>query len=137
MPSASLNDVPESPEQRMQRRRVRRWKRRMRMAGPFVGISLLLGTLSLSVDLIEYEPQPEAERLSDRPMPARVIEKSPAARRTPSARSVSGSSVVETGANEMAPSQEIELQLEGGTERDSAREFAPPPRPYALGNAAY
>jgi hypothetical protein len=39
------------------------------MIGPFLGIPLLLGTLALSVDLIEYQPvTPSRERLSDVPI---------------------------------------------------------------------
>lgn len=63
-------DLHESPEERLQRRRVRRWKRRGRIVAPFLGIPLLMGTLALSVDLIEYTPQNSRERLSDRPLPS-------------------------------------------------------------------
>lgn len=95
-PSPDANR-PESPEERLQRRRLRRWKRRFRMAGPFVGVALVMGTLSLSVDLIEYAPQKdqEKERLSDRPMPAAVLERQ-RARSEPTGPSVSGPSLIET-----------------------------------------
>ena len=63
-----MQDTPETPDERLQRRRIRRWKRRARLVGPFLGIPLLLATLSLSVDLIEYKPQPKPDRLSDRPV---------------------------------------------------------------------
>ncbi len=62
-----MQDLPETPDERLQRRRARRWKRRARIVGPFLGIPLLLGALSLSVDLIEYRPQPTRERLTVRP----------------------------------------------------------------------
>ena len=65
-------DRPESPDERKQRRRVRRWKRRARMVGPFLGVTAVLVTLALSVDLIEYQPQPPKERLTDRPIPEAV-----------------------------------------------------------------
>ena len=61
-------DVPESPEERQRKRRVRRWKRRGRIAGPFLGIPLLLLTLSLSVDLVEYQPHEKKDRLADQPI---------------------------------------------------------------------
>jgi len=53
---------------RLQRRRVRRLKRYARMIGPFLGVPLLLLTLSLSVDLIEYQPREEPDRLADHPI---------------------------------------------------------------------
>jgi hypothetical protein len=66
--SETLQSSARSPEERLARRRIRRWKRRGRIAAPFVGISILFVTLTLSVDFIEYEPTTESERLSDRPM---------------------------------------------------------------------
>jgi hypothetical protein len=63
-----MQDAPDTPDERLQRRQVRRWKRRARILGPFLGVPVLLLTLSLSVDLIEYQPQDEPDRLSDRPI---------------------------------------------------------------------
>lgn len=63
-----MQNSPDTPDERLQRRRTRRWKRRARVIGPFLGIPLLLLTLTLSVDLIEYQKQPEPDRLSDRPI---------------------------------------------------------------------
>ena len=68
-------DRPESPAERRARRRVRRWKRRARMAGPFLGLPILVGALALSVDLIEYDPEPVQDRLSDRPIPPQVLDR--------------------------------------------------------------
>jgi len=65
----------ESPDERRARRRSRRWKRRARIIGPFLGIPVLLGALALSVDLIEYQPAEKPDRLTDRPIPASVLEK--------------------------------------------------------------
>lgn len=56
----------DTPNERLRRRRVRRWKRRARILGPFLGLPLLLIALSLSVDLVEYQPNREPDRLSDR-----------------------------------------------------------------------
>ena len=75
MENLSPDDRPESPEERKQRRRARRWKRRARMAGPFLGVIVVLAALALSVDLIEYQPEPPAERLTDRPIPEAVRER--------------------------------------------------------------
>ena len=75
MPASTTTDRPGSPAERKQRRRSRRRKRSARTAGPFLGIPLLLGTLMLSVDLIEYDLQPEGERLVDRPTPEGGVEK--------------------------------------------------------------
>lgn len=63
-----MQDRPETPEERLQRRRIRRWKRRARIVAPLLGVPILLAALALSVDLIEYRPQPKRERLSDRPI---------------------------------------------------------------------
>jgi hypothetical protein len=63
-----MQEAPDTPDERLQRRRVRRWKRRARILGPFLGVRVLLLALSLSVDLIEYQPQDEPDRLSDRPI---------------------------------------------------------------------
>lgn len=57
-----------TPDERLRRRRVRRWKRRARILGPFLGLPLLLVTLSLSVDLVEYQPREEPDRLTDLPI---------------------------------------------------------------------
>jgi hypothetical protein len=63
-----MRDRPETPDERQQRRRVRRWKRRARIVAPFLGVPILLAALALSVDFIEYRPQPKRERLSDQPI---------------------------------------------------------------------
>jgi len=63
-----MQDLPETPDERLLRRRTRRWKRRVRIIAPFLGVPLLLATLSLSVDLIEYRPQQARDRLTDRPI---------------------------------------------------------------------
>ncbi len=63
-----MQDAPDTPDERLQRRRIRRWKRRARILGPFLGVPILLLTLSLSVDLIEYRPHPESNRLADQPL---------------------------------------------------------------------
>lgn len=126
--SPLMNDVPESPDERRQRRRARRWKRRARMAGPFLGLPLLVGTLALSVDLIEYNPQPPPERLSDRPIPKRIVEKRQQAD-IARAASLSTASVVD--AEPEVRKTDLELTLEQNDER---REFAPP-APYSLRRA--
>jgi hypothetical protein len=61
-------DLPDTPDERFQRRRMRRWKRRGRILGPFLGVPILLAALSLSVDWIEYTPQPAPDRLAARPI---------------------------------------------------------------------
>ncbi len=61
-----MQDLPDTPEERRQRRRLRRWKRRARILAPFLGLPLLLGALSLSVDLIEYRPMKKPDLLADR-----------------------------------------------------------------------
>jgi hypothetical protein len=63
-----MQSVADSSEEKLHRRRVRQWKRRARIAGPFIGITLLIAALSLSVGLIEYQPRENPDRLSDRPI---------------------------------------------------------------------
>jgi hypothetical protein len=94
MSELETQDVHESPDQRMQRRRARRWKRRARIVGPLLSIPLLLATLALSVDLIEYQPQPPKPRLVDRPIPAEVLEKQRARENSTGAPLSSTASVV-------------------------------------------
>lgn len=59
-------------EDRSRKRFIRRWKRRLRIAAPFLSLPLLLGVLILSVDLIEYEPEQADPRASGTPVPARA-----------------------------------------------------------------
>ena len=132
MPETNLPDRHESPEERLQRRRARRWKRRARIVAPFLGVSALLATLAISVDLIEYQPQPAKQRLSDRPMPAAVTQPRSALAIAPRA-SVSATSVVTPAP--LVGSQPLEVTLMPGQDRASAeadRDFAPPQRPYAM-----
>jgi hypothetical protein len=60
-------------------RRTRRWRRRARIAAPFLVVPAMLGLLVLSVDLIEYRPSREAGRASERPRPARALKPAPTA----------------------------------------------------------
>jgi len=66
--SECLQSSTRTPEEKLARRRARRWKRRARIAGPFIGVSILFAALSLSVGLIEYEPMTDPNRLSDQPI---------------------------------------------------------------------
>lgn len=65
-----------SPSQkRTMQRRLRRWKRRIRHVSPILCLPLLLGTLMLSVDLIEYRADPIRVQGSDLPVapPAKTL----------------------------------------------------------------
>ena len=119
------NDTPESPEERLQRRRARRWKRRARIAGPFLGLPLLVGTLALSVDLITYSPAPEREKLTDRPLPE-AVKKPKTTVRVPMPSTVLSDAAPVVAPQ--APTQNLDLDL--GLE-DDANAAAPTP-PYAL-----
>ncbi len=44
-------------EERLQNRRRRRWNRRARILAPFLALPLLLATLLISVDIVEYRPE--------------------------------------------------------------------------------
>lgn len=56
-------------EERIKNRRLRRWKRRGRILAPFAALPILLATLILSVDFIEYRPEEPRTKLADRPLP--------------------------------------------------------------------
>ncbi len=132
MPEIDLPDRHESPEERMQRRRVRRWKRRGRIIAPFLGVSALLATLAISVDLIEYQPQPTKKRLSDRPLPTAVTQPN-SGRAIPLRASVSTASVVTPAP--LVESQALDLRLMPEDDRARAerdRDFPPPQPPYAI-----
>ena len=53
-------------------RRTRRWRRRARIAAPFLVVPAMLGLLVLSVDLIEYRPSPQSDRASTPPRSERA-----------------------------------------------------------------
>lgn len=122
--------TPETPEERRQRRRARRWKRRARLFGPFLGLPLLVGTLALSVDLIEYVPKPAPERLSDRPIPTKQLDQARANRATrPSA---ANAPVIDAKNVPTTASLNLGVSLEADDRIALEREFAAPKPPYAL-----
>ena len=49
-------------DERINNRVKRRWKRRARIVAPFAALPLLLGTLVMSIDFIEYAPQESNEK---------------------------------------------------------------------------
>lgn len=121
----AMTEKHESPKERLQRRRVRRWKRRARIAGPFLGLPLLVGTLALSVDLITYSPAPTLEKLADQPLPQ-------VAKSTPSARAPMRRTVMSPAAPVLAPEAPASrFELELGFEQDTTPTAAPKP-PQAL-----
>ncbi|GEM_PF-2405275 len=128
-------DVPESPEERMSRRRERRWKRRARIIGPFLGVSVLLATLALSVDLIEYQPQAARSRPSDQSPPNPPTEKLPSMDIS-LAESVSTASVVTAAPKNIGvgnPGLDVILMPEKtGTDTQPLQNPAPSVHPYAL-----
>ena len=129
-----MQETPDTPDERLQRRRVRRWKRRARILGPFLGVPLLLLTLSLSVDLVEYQPHEERDRLTDRPIRmtrkaiARPIPRPTVSTPTPTPTSID--SPIPIGGNESGEGTNDSLDLElNAPSGDSMR---PPTPPYAL-----
>jgi len=84
-------------EERIINRRMRRWKRRGRIIAPFAALPVLLCTLILSVDIIEYspkEPRKKAVETTKRPQVKR-IQPSPAARAAISTSAVSQKHVLD------------------------------------------
>ena len=122
MAISPMNEAPEYPGHRLARRRARRWKRRARIAVPFLGLPLLFGTLALSVDLITYTPTPEPAKPPYRATP-------PAQQTTPDARLPTPSTVLSTAVpvvDPPAPTAAYGLDLAPNT-----HDAAPPPT-YAL-----
>ena len=141
MKNASMNELHESPDERMLKRRARRWKRRARIAGPLLSVPVLVFTLALSVDLIEYQPYEPPERLADRPIPEAVLAKQ-RSRAIPHRSSVSDTSVAQRssltaeGTQGLASdSSAIDLTLnekDATVDAESPDNFAPPTPPSAL-----
>lgn len=127
MKASGMNDVPEFRKERLLRRRARRWKRRARMAGPFLAIPLLLGALMLSVNMIEYDPQPERHRLSDRPVA--VVEKQQERPIHPKASAQSSSVASPTPAERDSA---LDVSLAGDTPLVGGPQFAAPMPHYTL-----
>lgn len=63
-----MSQEPESKVDRQQRRRIRRWQRRARLAAPFLAVPAMLGLLIASVDLVEYQPA-----VAQKAAPARAV----------------------------------------------------------------
>lgn len=51
-----MQEAHESNDDRLARRRARRWSRRARIFAPFLAVPGMLGVLMLSVNLIEHQP---------------------------------------------------------------------------------
>ena len=114
MANTSMHDVTKSPEQRMQRRRARRWKRRARVVGPLLGLPLLVATLALSVELITYSPVTPYKKLTDRPLPEATHERSSTRVPLPSTGISTTPVVTSTAATQ---STDLEMNLEGEPRR--------------------
>ncbi len=71
-------DSTDTQEDRLARRRARRWRRRARIAGPFLVVPAMLGLLVLSVDLIEYQPAEPSEPVKTRPRSTIAADPGPA-----------------------------------------------------------
>ncbi len=71
-------DSTDSLDERLARRRARRWQRRARIAGPFLAVPAMLGLLVLSVDLIEYRPAARSDGPLARTRAASPVKPGPA-----------------------------------------------------------
>jgi len=71
-----------SLEERIKNRRLRRWKRRLRIVAPFAALPVLLCTLVFSIDIIEYSPKPPSQKIVEKKALGQVkrIQPNPAAR---------------------------------------------------------
>lgn len=96
----------DSPEQRRAARRARRWRRRARIAAPFLAVPVMLGLLILSVDLIEYHPTGRTDRTD---VPTRPAASAPRATR------------VETMA--LAPESLLSVSVVDSVHREASQPF--------------
>jgi hypothetical protein len=87
-----------SPEERRSLQGARRWKRRARIAAPFLSLPPLVAVLMFSVDLVECRPVEPRERLVDRP----IMRLAPSAQRSNRSPIVSVSSVPVTSTPSVA-----------------------------------
>jgi len=95
-------------EERIINRQWRRWKRRGRIIAPFAALPLLLCTLILSIDIIEYSPKEPREKTVETTTRRQVkrIQPSPAARAAISTPATAPGSVLD-GDPMKIPSLEI------------------------------
>ena len=134
-----MQDTPDTPDERLQRRRARRWKRRARILGPFLAVPLLLAALSLSVDLVEYQPHEESDRLSDRPIQmTRQPAPKPVMRPSLSPTIPTDSPTIGSPAKDTSPEMGDAEGIQGdGADLDvmlpASSLLRPPTPPYALG----
>jgi hypothetical protein len=84
-------------EERIINRQWRRWKRRGRIIAPFAALPLLLCTLILSIDIIEYSPKEPREKAVAKTTGRQVkrIQPSPAARAAISTPATTSGSVLD------------------------------------------
>lgn len=68
-----MHESMDSGDDRRALRLARRWRRRARIAAPFLVVPAMLGLLVLSVDLIEYRPSPESDDASAPPRSERAV----------------------------------------------------------------
>lgn len=61
-------------EDRIANKRRRRWRRRVRIATPFLMLPILIGALVLSVGIIEYAPKKPTPKLTDKPISKKNLE---------------------------------------------------------------
>ncbi len=81
-----MQDGTDSIEDRISQKRARRWKRRGRIAAPFVAVPATFLLLVVSIDLIEYQPAPEKRSAASVARPTTPTSVAPALRPMPSAR---------------------------------------------------
>ena len=67
-------DPSKRREDRIANKRRRRWRRRARIVTPFLMIPLLVGTVVLSVGIIEYAPKEPKAKLTEKPISKRNLE---------------------------------------------------------------
>ena len=84
-------------EERVKNRQWRRWKRRVRIVAPFAALPLLLCTLLLSIDIVEYSPKLTGQNLAERKAQGQVerIQPIPAARAAIATSAITQTSVLD------------------------------------------
>lgn len=72
-----MPDSTDQQDDRQRHRRARRWRRRARIAGPFLVVPAMLAVLLLLVDLIEYRPAAKSRTTTVGTRPTTAAKPSP------------------------------------------------------------
>ena len=101
-------------EERRRTRRTRRWKRRARILAPIASLPLLLATLMLSVDIVEYRPEEPRTPSATKSAPAKAASR-------PTRSSFAAKTAIATSAgSEVSFFEQIKNEIDAEKKRQDA-----------------